>query len=83
MPSVELLKVRQVAERLAISESIVYDLVGGRKIRHCRVGNGRGCIRIPADAIGEYLESVTIAPAAMALIIPRARANRGPLRFTI
>jgi excisionase family DNA binding protein len=53
------LTVRQAAERLGISQSLVYSLIAGRKLRYCRVGNGRGRLRIPEDAIGEYLARCT------------------------
>lgn len=51
--------VKQAAERLEISPSLVYSLVAGGKLRYCRVGHGRGRIRIPEDAIGEYLARCT------------------------
>lgn len=54
-----LLTVKQAAERLGISPALTYSLVAGRKLRFCRVGNGRGRIRIPEDAIGEYLARCT------------------------
>lgn len=54
-----MLTVTQTAERLGISPSLVYSLISGRKLRFCRVGNGRGRIRIPEDAIGEYLARCT------------------------
>lgn len=54
-----LLTVKQAAERLGISQALTYSLVAGRKLRFCRVGNGRGRIRIPDDAIGEYLARCT------------------------
>ncbi len=57
-----MLTVAQAAERLGISSSLVYSLVSGRKLRYCRVGNGRGRIRIPDDAIGEYLARCTFEP---------------------
>jgi len=51
----QLLTVKQAADRLNASASLVYDLVGARKLRACRIGNGRGRIRIPESAIDEYL----------------------------
>jgi excisionase family DNA binding protein len=53
--------VKQAAERLEISVSLVYSLIASRKLRFCRVGNGRGRIRIPDDAIEEYLARCTFA----------------------
>ena len=57
-----LLSVKDTASRLGISPGLVYSLVAGRKLRFVRIGNGRGRIRIPEDAIGEYLARSTFAP---------------------
>ena len=56
---------REVAARLRVSPSLVYDLVGGDRprLRSFRLGRGRGCIRIPESAVLEYLEGVTTRPA--------------------
>lgn len=54
-----MLTVKQAAERLGISPALTYSLISGRKLRYCRIGNGRGRIRIPEDAIGEYLARCT------------------------
>ncbi len=51
--------VKQAADRLEVSQSLVYSLISSGKIRFCRVGHGRGRIRIPDDAIGEYLARCT------------------------
>ena len=50
--------VRQVAEKIGISPSLVYALVQAGIIRHSRHGRPgkRGCIRISEDALAEYLE---------------------------
>ena len=54
--------VAEAAKCLGISVSLVYGLISGRKLRFCRVGNGRGRIRISEDAIGEYLARCTFGP---------------------
>lgn len=51
--------VKQAAERLEISPSLVYSLAAAGKLRFCRLGHGRGRIRIPEDAVGEYLARCT------------------------
>ncbi len=56
-----LLSVRQAAERLGVSAALVYALCEQRRMRHERHGLGRGCIRIPEDALEEYRKSVTVA----------------------
>jgi excisionase family DNA binding protein len=55
----EHLTVTQAARRLGVSPSLIYGLVSARKLRFCRIGNGRGRIRIPEDAIEEYLARCT------------------------
>jgi len=46
----DLLTVREAAGRLGVSSKTIYALVAAGKLRHQRVGNGRGAIRIrPAD----------------------------------
>jgi hypothetical protein len=51
------LPVRIVAGRLAVSESLVYELCKRGVIRHSRHGlpGKRGTIRISEDALAEYL----------------------------
>jgi excisionase family DNA binding protein len=63
---VKFLTVKQAAEALGVSQAIVYALCAARRIRHQRIGLGRGTIRIPEDAIAEYRESVTVEPVAVA-----------------
>jgi excisionase family DNA binding protein len=58
------LTVREAAERLGLSVSLVYALCAAKRIRHERHGMRRGTIRIPEEAIEEYHRSVTVAPAA-------------------
>jgi excisionase family DNA binding protein len=54
--------VRQAAAQLEVSPSLVYALVARGRIRHYRIGNGRGAIRIPDDAIGEFLKGAEVSP---------------------
>lgn len=49
-----MLTVKQVAQQLGISRSLVYGLCSEGKIRHERHGLGRGCIRIPLEALDQY-----------------------------
>ncbi len=57
-----LLTVKEAAAELKVSPCVVYAMVTQRKLRYCRIGCGRGRIRIPDDAIGEYLERCTFGP---------------------
>ena len=44
------LTVKQAAERLNVSPDCIYQMIEAGKLKHRRVGNGRGTIRInPAD----------------------------------
>ena len=52
-----LLTVRQVAERLNVSASCVYQLVESGKIPNHRIGLGRGAIRVSEADLEEYLAS--------------------------
>ena len=54
----KLLTVKQVAEMLSISPSMVYDLVSLSKIRCFRIaGRGRGTLRFAEEMVAEYLSS--------------------------
>lgn len=60
----EMLTVPQAAERLGLSKTAVYQLCSRDRptIRHLRLGAGGATIRIPAEAIDEYLTAATVAP---------------------
>jgi excisionase family DNA binding protein len=70
------LTVKQAAERLGVSQSLVYGLISSRKLRYARIGNGRGRIRIPEDAIGEYLARCTFEATDQELPQPATRMPR-------
>lgn len=62
--------VRQAAERLGISASLVYALCRDGVLKHFRHGRPgkRGTIRIPEQAVAEYIASCERRPyAAMEL----------------
>ena len=52
--------VREAADRLGVSQALIYALVSARKIRHERHGLRRGAIRIPEDALDEYRQRCTV-----------------------
>jgi excisionase family DNA binding protein len=56
----KLYTVKEAAEYLGLSASLIYGLCSRRKLRHERHGLGRGKILIPADALDEYRRSVTV-----------------------
>jgi excisionase family DNA binding protein len=53
----KMFSVREAAESLGISTSLVYALIQAGVIRHTRHGRPgkRGCIRISEEAVAEYL----------------------------
>lgn len=51
------LTVREVAERLRVNPSTVYQLVERGKLAHHRVGARRGAIRVSESDLTAYLES--------------------------
>ena len=55
--------VKEAAVQLRISAATVYALCAARKLRHQRVGMGRGKLLVPADAIAEYLRKGTVVTA--------------------
>ena len=55
--------VQEAAPKLRLSAASVYALCAAKKLRHQRVGAGRGKILIPADAIDEYLAKGTVKSA--------------------
>lgn len=48
------LTVAQAATALGVSQRTIYDLTTSGKLRHSRIGRGRGTIRITRDALAEY-----------------------------
>ena len=67
----QLFSVKQAATKLGCSTGLVYALCAAGKLRHSRIGLGRGKIVIPEEALAEYLaagesgpEPVTAPPAA-------------------
>jgi excisionase family DNA binding protein len=48
--------VKNVAERLRISQGTVYAAIADGRLRCYRLGKGRGAIRIPEESLQEFLE---------------------------
>lgn len=63
-PPTAILTVKQAAAALGVSPTLVYAIVEKRKIRHERIGLGRGVIRIPEDALEEYRKSREVGVVA-------------------
>jgi excisionase family DNA binding protein len=56
------LDVKQAAARLLVSTMTVYRLCDAGKIRHYRVGIGRGRVVIPEEAFAEFLAGAEDRP---------------------
>ena len=52
-----LLTVQQVAERLQVSPSCVYQLIESARLPHHRSGNRRGTIRVSEDDLAAFLHT--------------------------
>ena len=50
-----MLTVKQVAERLTVSASCIYQLVETGRLSHHRIGVGRGAIRFTEEDVDEFL----------------------------
>jgi excisionase family DNA binding protein len=55
-----LLTVAEVAEKLNVSPSLVYQMVETGKLPFLRIGNGRGAIRFQGEDIQAYLDSCRV-----------------------
>ena len=51
----DLMTVKEVAHRLRVSASLVYQLLDSGKLGCHRIGKGRGAIRIRPEDVDEYL----------------------------
>jgi excisionase family DNA binding protein len=67
--------VAEAAKELGVSVGTVYGLCSGRRLRHERIGLGRGRIKIPEDALEEYRRSVTVVVERAASVPPTARVR--------
>jgi excisionase family DNA binding protein len=60
-----MLTVAEAARRLGLSTTAIYDLCSRSepRLRHYRIGIKGATVRIPEEAIGEYLERSLVEPA--------------------
>jgi excisionase family DNA binding protein len=70
-----LLTVKEVSEQLAVSRGCVYELISSGRLRHARIGCGRGTIRIPRDAVDALLAD-SLESSAKKLKVHRPRHGR-------
>lgn len=50
-----MMKVEDVAGRLNVSDSFVYDAIADGRLKHHRLGRGRGGIRVSEEQLAAYL----------------------------
>ena len=68
-----MMKVKAVAERMGISDSLVYELCACGALPHVRIGRpgSRGCIRLTEDDIQEFLARQRVEGEVPATVPPR------------
>jgi excisionase family DNA binding protein len=74
--STRLYRVRAVAEALDVSVATIYRAVESGALRAVRMGTGKGAVRIPGQAVRDYLAACESAAATAALRVPRGHACR-------
>jgi excisionase family DNA binding protein len=57
-----LFRVKHVASVLDVHVSTVYRLIESERLGSVRIGFGKGAIRIPSQALNDYLVSLGLAP---------------------
>jgi excisionase family DNA binding protein len=62
--------VKQAAARLEVSVATMYSLVASGKLKHYRIGTGRGVVRIAEEHLAEFLKRAE----------PKAATAPDPLR---
>lgn len=71
--TVQLLKVKEVAEALRVSPSLVYSLIESGRLPACRVGRGRGSVRVLHEDLLAYIEASRVQAGEAARVRPRRR----------
>jgi excisionase family DNA binding protein len=74
-----LLTVKQVAEKLNVSESFVYGLLASGRLKHHALGKAQGAKRITEQQLSEYL-TATERGGDPRLPAPKAKLAPGPFR---
>ena len=70
--------VKAAAKFLNVSANTIYGLCAAKRIRHVRVGVGRGRLLIPEAAIEEYLKGRTVEVADPSRRPPQPSTSSGP-----
>lgn len=54
--------VKQAAEKLGVASATIYSLCNCRRLKHQRIGLGRGVIRIRQEDLERYMNGATVEP---------------------
>lgn len=55
-----ILTAKQAADRLGVATATIYSLCGSRRLKHQRIGVGRGVIRIREEDLQAYSDGATV-----------------------
>lgn len=66
-----MMTVKQVADHLKCSIGLVYALCAQGKLKHHRLGLGRGTIRITEAQLQEFIEATTVTQAVSPPVVLR------------
>jgi excisionase family DNA binding protein len=74
------LKVNELAERLRVSSSTIYNLVEEGRIACYRIGKGRGSIRFSEEQVEAFLQSSRVEPGTLksGFRFTHSRTSAGP-----
>ena len=72
-----MLTVSQVANRLNVSRSTIYNAIESGLLPHHRIGLGRGAIRISEEQLESFLESTKVEETSSTSAKPRDIQYRG------
>ena len=78
---VQLLKVKEVAEALRVSASLVYALIESGRLPACRVGRGRGSVRVLADDLTAYIKGSRVQVGEATRPRPRRKEKLKHIRL--
>lgn len=62
-------RVKAVAEMLDVSVATIYRAIESGTLRALKVGTGRGALRIPDDAVADYVKACQEAAAASVPVV--------------
>ncbi len=76
----KLLTVAVVAQRLVVSQSLVYQLIESGRLGHHRIGTGRGTIRVSESDLESYLSECHADAQEISDAQPKPRPRKARLK---